>query len=60
MVRHYNCEVTTINAKLYEMGMRLGEKMADEFLAYRTNEVCSSVKDVGDRLVKVTSNLFRR
>lgn len=54
MIRHHNSEVSTINAKLYDMGMRLGERMADEFLAYRTNEICSSIKDVGDRLVKAS------
>lgn len=54
MVKNYSGDTAMINNKLMDLGVKIGERMADEFLAYRTNEPCSSIKDVADRLIKVS------
>ena len=55
MIKHYNADTAMINAKLLDLGTKIGERMADEFLAYKTNDPCSNIKDVGDRLTKVVT-----
>lgn len=51
-IKTYSGDIPLINTKLTELGVRVGEKMADEFLAFGSNEPCANIKDLSEKVIK--------
>lgn len=53
VIRSSNGDTALANEKLLNLGVNMGEKMVNEFLAASNNDPCYSLKDVADKVSKV-------